>query len=222
MFKYLNQVLDNSKGLITSEFAVKRTIVKPNRTYVYFHAGKDRKGTKKTLIYSCLPGKVHKQFFDPNYGKNLIIRTNLKHFLGPDESIFLKYAHLSNITTAFKEGSFFPEGYVIGLMGNTGKCMTNFNKKGVWTKKTRFLEPDEIKNTDCNYGVHLHFDISQEANPGQETEFLKDLFRMSLASKKTEGETHFYQTYGTPKLYISPDVLKEYLLLKCKSTARHI
>lgn len=178
----------------------------------YKHAGIDPSDEKGTTI-KCLLDSVldYVEVENKYHGNKVVLRSNCKYINGPDELLYHSYCHLFEIAELPKK-DLIKAGSKLGTMGNSGKCYTGWQIDGTYNpEKMRVLTQAEIDDENCSYGSHLHVQFHQKAKPGKVTQFLKELFKLKLASKQTVGDTHFWQ-WG--ELFIAPRVVYAYFKLK--------
>jgi murein DD-endopeptidase MepM/ murein hydrolase activator NlpD len=154
------------------------------------HEGIDYLGTKNDHVRIIDNGVLYNNYVGKLSGNSLIYKHDLKGFDIQDD-YYSAYFHLSE-----KLGEKLPcKNEIIGLFGNTGKCLTSFDISGKKTNTYRTLDPNEITSKYCNFGVHLHLSIFQFGKNTKLLEYLRKKYNI------IENTDYFIEKYfyGEPE-----------------------
>jgi murein DD-endopeptidase MepM/ murein hydrolase activator NlpD len=171
----------------------------------YIHSGNDYKGIKSNPGKVFLSGIVHKIKYSLDYyGTQVQIYTNPKYVGGVDDLLYHNYCHLDYVFTNIQIGNFVESGDQIGKLGNTGRCLTEYQLNGERIPgKYRRITPEEQANPNLNWSVHLHSSFWQIASSGEKTALLLHMEELGIITT----DDYFYQ-WG--KVFIRPEVIFRY------------
>lgn len=128
-------------GYITSKYGPRMLAGKEE-----FHPGLDiGSKSKKPEILAAYKGIIMAHGFSRTFGNRVWIKLS--------ENIFNVYGHLDEINPEITTGEEIPEGFLIGIMGNTGKSLgrhLHFELRTSTDLSGKSIDPQEIYKLYCN------------------------------------------------------------------------
>lgn len=149
-YKELAKPIEN--GYITSETGVRRI-----NGILENVKSTDWKAEMNISVNGGFFGKVKEVGYSDIYGNYIIIQGLVKMELIKDKpeivKIEMRYSHLSQVFVI--EGEYIQKGQEIAYIGNSGRCATWDNKKGIWRTITEY---------ERGQGRGTHLDIELRVN----------------------------------------------------------
>jgi hypothetical protein len=193
------------------EFYLKNNKVSANFGEVRYygkHEGINIEGDKSTRILNYFDGTIESigDMIDRGYGNYVIVKHNAKEFFGINEKFYTLYGQLFKIF--FENGNTIRQGMMIGLMGNSGDCLTKYDLLGIEKNNCyRNITIKEMEDIDCNFGVNLHLSIYQE---GDNETFLEKFFKKNKILN--DNDIWYGNIFKGKKIYYNPLKIFNWLL----------